>query len=167
MEAGLPSVGRAITTDYWGAILIPRHFLYACGLPTPCSAVSPQVAAASSIRYCFYPRNRFTLEPASSILFSRYYKPILTQGGKSEGEECIHAEASDPYRAEYSTALKRVEIEGGTSPVCRGSAKKGGLQNRRETRTVKSSEIGFNHRRRPLSCRYKYRSRLKLKQAPA
>src|SRR3989442_849994 len=48
-----------------------------------------------------------------------------------------------------------------------GSAKKPGLQNRRETPTVKGNEIVLTHRRRSLSCRYKYRSPSRLRQVPA
>src|SRR5947209_16046327 len=47
-----------------------------------------------------------------------------------------------------------------------GSAKKPGLQNRRETPTVKGNEIVLTHRRRSLSCRYKYRSPSRLRQVP-
>src|SRR2546423_14673662 len=48
----------------------------------------------------------------------------------------------------------------------KGSAKKPGLQNRRETPTVKGNEIVLTHRRRSLSCRYKYRSPSRLRQVP-
>ena len=48
-----------------------------------------------------------------------------------------------------------------------GSDKKVGLPKKRETRTVKRNETLLHHRRRPLSCRYKYRSLSRLGQAQA
>src|SRR6266568_7968159 len=48
-----------------------------------------------------------------------------------------------------------------------GSDKNLGLQKKRETPTVKANESLLNHRRRPLSCKYKYRSPSRLGQAQA
>src|SRR6266699_5623133 len=52
-------------------------------------------------------------------------------------------------------------------PDFAGSDKNLGLQKKRETPTVKANESLLNHRRRPLSCKYKYRSPSRLGQAQA
>jgi hypothetical protein len=48
-----------------------------------------------------------------------------------------------------------------------GSDKKPGLLKKRETPTVKGNANLLHHRRRPLSCRYKYRSSSRSRQAQA
>src|SRR6266851_3438518 len=48
-----------------------------------------------------------------------------------------------------------------------GSDKNSGLQNKRETPTVKRNENLLNHRRRTLSCTYKYRLLSRFQQPQA
>ena len=46
----LLSVGRAITANYWGdRLAIPQILLYVDVSPTPCSAVSPRLAAVTGL----------------------------------------------------------------------------------------------------------------------
>src|SRR6266568_2041567 len=79
-----------------------------------------------------------------------------------------------PFRASVFcfvrfTSIRRVKgVKSSTAlMLSTGSDKNLGLQKKRETPTVKANESLLNHRRRPLSCKYKYRSPSRLGQAQA
>jgi len=79
----LLSVGRAITANYWGdRLAIPQLLLYVDVSPTPCSAVSPRVAAVSGKHGSVF-THRPALWNPYTIRFSRYSVPILTAEAKS------------------------------------------------------------------------------------
>jgi hypothetical protein len=81
--AVLLSVGRAITANYWGdRLAIPQILLYVDVSPTPCSAVSPRLAAVSGKHGSVFTHSPALWNPYT-IRFSRYSVPILTEEAKS------------------------------------------------------------------------------------
>ena len=79
----LLSVGRAITANYWGdRLAIPQILLYVDVSPTPCSAVSPRVAAVSGKHGSVFTHSPALWNPYT-IRFSRYSVPILRGEAKS------------------------------------------------------------------------------------